>query len=218
MKKIKIFFFLATVIALGTGCKKSFLEDKRSFDKYDESIFQNEVLTGWYIDRMYYDFFSAYKSPIVSVVGLYNDTRTRSTEEIGGTVTDYINPQKMLQEATEADSYYGTALTGSVPNNPYTRIRTANFLLQKIAEKGQALSTTFKNQARGQAYFFRALQYFDLVRVYGGVPIVTDVENATNTDSTIQNPRATTSECFASIVKDFDSAAALLPLKWDGTN
>jgi starch-binding outer membrane protein, SusD/RagB family len=218
MKKIKIFSFLLFMIAVGIGCKKNFLEDKRSFDKYDESIFENEVLTGWYVDRMYNDFFSAYKSPIVSVVGLYNDTRTRSTEEIGGTVTDYINPQKTLQDAAQADAYYGTALTGSVQNNPYTRIRTANFLLEKIAENGQKLSTSFKNQVRGQAYFFRALQYFDLVRVYGGVPIVTQVENATNTDSTIQHPRATTSECFAFIAKDFDSAAALLPMKWDGAN
>ncbi|MBS1653439.1 MAG: RagB/SusD family nutrient uptake outer membrane protein [Bacteroidetes bacterium] len=218
MKQIKILSFLLIAVSLMMGCKKKFLEDIKSYDKYDESIFQNEILTGWYIDRTYYDYFSAYKSPIVSVVGLYNDTRTRSTEEIGGTITDYINPQKTLVDAVNGDTYYGAALVANPANVPYTRIRNDNFLLQKIDEKGQNLSADFKKKAKGQMYFLRGLQYFDLMRVYGGVPIVTDVENATATDPTIQHPRASTTEVVNQIISDFDSAAALLPATWDAGN
>lgn len=214
MKKIKIFGLLILAVFLAIGCKKKFLEEIKSFDKYDESIFENEVLTGWYVDRVYYDYFSAYKSPIQSVVGLYTDTRARSTEEIGGTITDYINPQKTLIDASQGDTYYGAGLSGSVVNNPYTRIRTVNFFLQKIDEKGQNLSADFKNKVRGQMFFLRALQYFDLVRVYGGVPIVTKVENASFDDPSIQHPRAKTSEVIAQITADLDSAAALLPMTW----
>lgn len=218
MKKIKIFGFLIIAVFLAISCKKKFLEDIKSYDKYDESIFENEVLTGWYVDRVYYDYFSAYKSPIQSVVGLYTDTRSRSTEEIGGTITDYINPQKTLINSTDADSYFGAGLSGSVVNNPYTRIRTANFLLEKIETKGQALSADFKKKVRGQMFFLRALQYFDLVRVYGGVPIVTKVENASYDDPAIQHPRAKTSEVIAQITADLDSAAALLPMTWGATD
>jgi len=63
-------------------------------------------------------------------------------------------------------------------------------------------------------FFLRALQYFDLVRVYGGVPIVTQVENASYNDPSIQHPRAKTSEVIAQITTDLDSAAALLPMTW----
>ncbi|MCF3109226.1 RagB/SusD family nutrient uptake outer membrane protein [Niabella sp. CC-SYL272] len=213
MKKI-IYGFLVMTAFLATGCKKDFLEDMKSYDKYDESIFGNEVLTGWYIDRLYYDYFSAYKSPVVSVVGLYNDTRTRSTEEMGGTVTDMINSQKTLTDASQADGYFGTALAANAGNTPYTRIRTANFLIQKIDEKGQSLSADFKNKARGQMLFLRGLQYFDLMRIYGGVPIVTTVENATASDPSIQHPRAKTSEVVDQIISDLDSAALLLPTAW----
>src|SRR5690348_4852702 len=179
MKKIKIFlcFFSLSAIAI-TSCKQDFLEKKKSYDKYDESIFGNEVETGWYIDKLYYDYFSADKSPIVSVVGLYNDTRTRMTEEIGGTVPDMINSQKTLIDANQADNYYGDPLSSGVKNNPYSRIRSCNFLLLKIDQKGEALSADFKKKARGQMFFLRALQYFDLMRVYGGVPIDTTVEDA----------------------------------------
>ncbi|MCD2423075.1 RagB/SusD family nutrient uptake outer membrane protein [Niabella pedocola] len=190
----------------------------KSYDKYDENIFANETLTGWYIDRLYYDFFSAYKSPVLSVVGLYNDTRTRSTEEMGGTVTDYTNPQKQLTDAAQADAYYGSQLGVNPANVPYTRIKNANFLLEKIGEKGQALSDDFKKKARGQMLFMRGLQYFELMRVYGGVPIVTTTENASALDSSIKHPRATTSELVTQIISDFDSAAALLPAAWGATD
>ena len=191
----------------------------KSYDKFDDRMFTNETQTGMYIDRLYYDFFSAYKSPIVSVVGSYTDTRTRSTEEIGGTVTDYINPQKTLIDATQADNYYGAALSSGITNNPYTRIRNINLLLAKADAVGVTSWTPqFVKSAKGQMYFLRALQYFDLVRVYGGVPIVTTVETASATDESIKHPRAKTSECIAQIVKDFDSAAALLPANWDAAN
>lgn len=218
MKKIRVFTFFIAAVMITSGCKQEFLEEMKSIDNYDESIFTNEVQTGWYIDRLYFDYFSAYKSPIVSVVGLYNDTRTRSTEEIGGTVTDLIHPQKTLVNANQADGYFGSALGANPSNQPYTRIRTANFLLEKIEEKGQTLSDEFKKKAQGQMYFLRGLQYFDLLRVYGGIPIVTKVENATADDPAIQHPRATTAEVVAQIISDFDAAAALLPATWPTTD
>lgn len=218
MKKIQIVYFLLLFAILVAGCKQDFLEEKKSFDKYNESIFSNEVQTGWYIDNIYYNYFSADKSPIVSVVGLYNDTRTRMTEEIGGTVPDMINSQKTLVDANQADNYYGDPLSSGVKNNPYSRIRSCNFLLLKIDQKGQALSADFKKKARGQMFFLRALQYFDLMRVYGGVPIDTTVEDASPYDESIKHPRASTSEVVTQIIKDFDSAAVLLPVNWDAAN
>lgn len=214
MKKIKTFCCIIIAISFMASCKKDFLEDIKSYDKYDEDIFTNETLTGWYVDRIYYDFFSAYRSPIVNIVGLYNDTRSRSTEEIGGTVTDYINPQKNLTDASQADAYFGAQLVVNPANVPYTRIRNANYLIQEIDEKGQALSDEFKNKAKGQMLFFRGLQYFDLMRVYGGVPIVTKVEAASALDSSIKHPRASTEQVVDQIISDFDSAAMLLPATW----
>jgi hypothetical protein len=219
MKKIKILCLFFFSVVLASSCRQKFLEDMKAYDKFDDRMFTNETQTGMYIDRLYYDFFSAYKSPIVSVVGSYTDTRTRSTEEIGGTITDYINPQKTLVDATQADAYYGQALSSGINNNPYTRIRNINTLLAKADEVGvSSWSAQFRKTTKGQGYFLRALQYFDLVRVYGGVPIVTTVETANATDESIKHPRAKTSECIAQIIKDLDSATALLPANWDGAN
>ncbi|MCH5687133.1 RagB/SusD family nutrient uptake outer membrane protein [Niabella sp. W65] len=218
--KNKILFLSAFIVLLTTGCSKKFLEEMKPYDKYgEEAVFESQTLTGAYIDRMYNFYFSAYRNPLQQVVGQYNDSRSRMTDEIGGTVSNYINPNINLQTAAQADNYIGTALaTSGAPNNPYTRIRFANFLIQKIDEYGKNITEDFKKTAKGQMYFFRALQYFDLVRVYGGVPIVTTVQNASLTDESIRIPRATSSECFAQIIKDLDEAASLLPMQWDAAN
>lgn len=212
----KILIFAAAALLTAVGCKKDFLEDMKSYDKYDDSIFENELQTGWYIDRLYNYYFVGYRNPQQQVVGLYKDDRSKMTEEIGGDVGKYINPTTTLQLASQADDYYGNSVTASVQNNPYTRIRFANFLIGRIDIAGDGLSEPFKQTAKGQMYLLRALQYFDLVRIYGGVPLVTTVQENSATDEAIRLPRATSSACFEQIVSDLDSAAALLPMRWGG--
>jgi hypothetical protein len=109
----------------------------KSYDKYDESLFTNEVLTGQYIDRLYNYYFAAYRSPVQAeaALGAYDDSKTKNTEEMGGTVSNWINPNRNLQLASDADGYYGAALTASVTNNPYTRIRFAIFCSKKWMER-----------------------------------------------------------------------------------
>ena len=223
--KNKILFLAGVIMVIAvaaTSCKKSFLEDMKSYDKYDESVFSNETQTGWYIDRMYNYYFAGYKSPTQTEasLGAWDDSKTKNTEEIGGTVGNWINPNKTLQLASDADAYYGAALPASITNNPYTRIRLANFLFEKMDAVGKTLSPSFRATAKGQMYYFRALEYFYLVRTYGGVPLVLTVQDASLTDESIRTPRATATECFTQILKDFDSAAALLPAVWasSGTN
>jgi starch-binding outer membrane protein, SusD/RagB family len=213
----KIFGSICLAAVLFTSCKQDFLEDMKSYDKFDENLFKSQAQTDWYIDRLYYDYFSAYKSPIVNLVGVYNDSRTKMTEEIGGTISNYIDPQKTLVNAVDADSYFGAPLSASLVNNPYTRIRNCNVLLEKIETIGKDLPLSYRKTSRGQMYFLRALQYFDLVRVYGGVPIITAVQDTKDASEAIQIPRAKSSEVFAQIVKDLDSAAALLPMVWSGS-
>jgi starch-binding outer membrane protein, SusD/RagB family len=206
---------LAVVI---TGCSDQFLQDKKNYDKYPESIFANEQQTGWYIDRLYADFFAGHKSPTQTVVGSWQDDKTKMTEEIGGTISDFINPNTNIQDAAKSSAYYGTPLGASVAANPYTRIRNCNLLIQMTDSLGKNLTVTFRNRAKGQMYFLRALQYFDLWRTYGGVPIVTTVQTASDVDETIKLPRATSSEMVTQIVKDLDMAASLLPNTNTGTD
>lgn len=215
--KLNIKPILTILIAamLGVSCSDNFLEEKRNYNQTDDSFYESQEQTGWYVNNLYYDFFSAYKSPIANTTGLYNDTNSRLTEEIGG-VYDLTNPQLTLVNSADGSGYYGKTLSDKTQNDPYNRIRDCNSFLDAIDVKGASLDETFRKECKGQVYYLRALQYFDLMRVYGGVPIVTSVENATTTDESIKLPRATVGEVVDQIVADLDMAASLLPGNWSG--
>lgn len=215
MKNKIVYLIIIIAFQISVGCSKKFLEDMKDYNQYGEDqSFSNETLAGWYIDRIYNYYFVSYNSPIKQVVGQYNDNRSRMTEEMGGTIINYTNPLLTLQTTSDADGYYGTT-SSSIANNPYTRIRFCNDIIEKMDEPiTQSLSDSFRLRAKGQMYFLRALQYFDLVRTYGGVPIVLTVQNSSTTDPTTQIPRSKSSECFTQIISDLDSAAIMLPMIW----
>ena len=95
----------------------------------------------------------------------------------------------------------------------YSRIRQTNIFLSHID------STTFdpawKQRMKGEAFFLRAYFYHNLMRMYGGVPLVTKVYGL-NEDYTVA--RNSFKETVDFIVANADSAAALLPLSYSGVN
>lgn len=214
MKTPLKYITLSLLLAAGaSSCSDDFLKDKKQYSFYDDTFYQTQERAQAYVDNQYYDFFNAYKSPTSSIVGSYTDANSRLTEELGGT-QDFINPNKTIINSQDANGYYGVKLATSINNTPYNRIRECNVFLEDIDVKGSNLDKTFRDQAKGQMYYMRAIQYFDLMRVYGGVPIVTTVQEASANDPSIQIPRAKVSEVVDQIIKDLDMAASLLPANW----
>lgn len=63
-----------------------------------------------------------------------------------------------------------------------------------------------QNNILGQAYFIRGLTYFNLVRIYGGVPLI----ESTVTTETLNQPRAPVEDVYDLIISDLNNAASLL--------
>ena len=106
---------------------------------------------------------------------------------------------------------FGTSLSAT---NNYGKIRVINMFLSDV--NGGTLPQFTKNKLRAQAQFFRAWRYFDLVRLYGGVPLVLTPLAAVGVEAKDLAflPRNTTAESFAQIVKDLDSTIASVPGRW----
>ncbi len=99
-------------------------------------------------------------------------------------------------------------------NRNYLGIRRANDFLMNvlpaIPEKVFKSQQTIDNLT-GQVYFLRAMFHFELVKRYGGVPIVTDIFDA---NSKTNIPRDNYDECINFIVSQCDLAASLLPASY----
>ncbi|WP_192085478.1 RagB/SusD family nutrient uptake outer membrane protein [Algoriphagus sp. Y33] len=89
----------------------------------------------------------------------------------------------------------------------YKGIRNANIFLENI-EMVPDIPQTEKEQMKAEAMVLRGLQYHELMKRYGAIPIVDKVLTAAGE---IMLPRNTYQECVDFIVQSCDAAAAVLP-------
>ncbi|UBM58618.1 RagB/SusD family nutrient uptake outer membrane protein [Marinilongibacter aquaticus] len=92
----------------------------------------------------------------------------------------------------------------------YISIQRANTVLHRLPNVVYADQST-KESRKGEMYFIRALNYFNLVRIYGDVPLVT--EETENPASFFGKGRNATSAVYEQIIADLKNAIVALPLK-----
>lgn len=91
----------------------------------------------------------------------------------------------------------------------YRLIHQANQVIENVPNAPESVSADLKTRVVGEAKFLRALAYFDLVVIWGGVPLMDTYAKAVGEDK----PRASVDEVYALIISDLQDAIASLPLK-----
>lgn len=89
----------------------------------------------------------------------------------------------------------------------YIVISQANSIILN-ADKINFINQSTRNQLLAQAYFFRAWSYFNLVRLWGDVPIITNFITSTN-DSQLYPKRSSKADVFELIKLDINRADEL---------
>ncbi len=211
----KLTIIAAALLAGVVSCKKDFLEEKRDLGGVNEETFKDSVLATAYVDYVYGLFQPPANAQALSWNLATNNIQfAQTTEEFPGETNwnkvwsgvSYINAHAL--------NYFGAPLTASVVNNTWTRIRETNIFLDNIDKYG--LPEDVRKRLKGQIYFWRAYQYFDMVRLYGGVPIILTAQDPIKAEEneSLKVPRSSTAETFAQIYADLDSAIAMLPGRW----
>lgn len=101
----------------------------------------------------------------------------------------------------------------------YRNIRSINYVLKSLGvsfANGQlefgtrvaSMTDEQRDQLAGEALFLRAYHYFNLVRLYGGVFLITD---PVDPESAKQVNRASVENCYALIIADLKAAEIRLP-------
>lgn len=95
----------------------------------------------------------------------------------------------------------------------YNAIAKANTVIARAPGVQSQITEERRAQIIGEAHFLRAYHYFTLVRLFGGVPILT--EPVTSTDpSQLRPARATEQEVYDQIIADLELAANALPYNY----
>ena len=205
MKLIKYIFTLlvgATALSL-TSCN-DFL-DRDPLGQFTEDDSPNALVGGkifnvYYLMRSY-DITAGIPAFMVHMV------RSEDSEK-GSDAGDGSN------EAAMWDDFEYTASNGPLSaywGQNYKIIYQCNEILDDIEKSGHKDDTeAIRN--RGEALFFRAWCYFNLVRAFGEVPLVT-IKVVEASDANV--PKTTAEKIYEQIDKDLTEAEECLPLRWD---
>lgn len=194
MKTLKYILLSCTMIAL-TGCDDFLVETpKTSIEKegvYNSLSSAKAALAGCYASMAGYNYTGFNYFHVLNV-----------TSGMGVSIkANDVNLTTMNILPTDVN------MTNAY-NGMYETIRVANDIIDGMVES-KITNEAEKNRITGEACFMRGLTYFNLVRMFGKVSLVT--KPVTNY-AEAQVPRTEVSKVYEQIISDLDAAYDMLPL------
>lgn len=196
MKKSTYIFGLAALLTAGTGCEK-FVE----YDPHEDF----QITAGDYLksaddyQKMVIGTYSPmqwlYANPVIG------DVASDNAVSGGENATDVLGLQQMDDYQVNANNVYLTEAWKSC----YEGINRANYLHEN---KGK-LDFTGKEALYGEIYFLRAYYYFELVRMFGDVPLF--IDRRLSASDSRQFQRSPKAEVYRQMELDLTEAIRVLP-------
>ena len=205
MKRIKYAFWslllAVPMLMMVTGCKK-FLDRKpltATLDDLHQGALESQSLGLYNTLRTYAGFSSLPWLDFNSIRD--DDAQKGSSTTDGAEINTEFETFQYTKDDWATDTYW---------NDHYYMINLAN----KELFYADSLKATDEASLRniGEACFFRAYSYFDLVKAYGDIPLI----NFYYTDAAQGiKPKSPAASIYALIDSDLSVASRYLPLNWD---
>jgi len=195
MKKMKkIVFCLLSLVVF--GCNDDFVNTKPLDQLGESTVWTDAALAEAFVSEIYAGFGNG---------GFDEQMNASLTDE-----TIFTHPGRNITTITESRSNPADPgwINGTLSwGNMFLRIRACNLALSNL-EAPKFTNPALVDRMKGEVKFLRAYYYHQLIRYFGGVPIID--KPFTLNDSDFLSPRNTWEECVNFIVKNCDEAAALL--------
>ncbi|MEO5648507.1 MAG: RagB/SusD family nutrient uptake outer membrane protein, partial [Ginsengibacter sp.] len=193
------------------SCNKDFLETKPLGEVSQIDVWSDPTLTETFVNGIY----SRLETPLKKYSrSIYIDESQRRSNQA---TLDFNNS---LLTPDIIPSWTGNNADAFMLWKPlFASIRSCNLFLENIKKVPEDNSKidgkTLKERLTGEVHFLRAWFYFNLTNLYGGVPLIKNVYQLTDSFAV---PRNTYADCIKFIVDECDSASNLLPLTNTGNN
>ena len=205
---IKYIAILAVVAGFSlTSCEK-FLDQAPAGEETSEYIFEDYLRSIRYMDLLYY-----YLPP------LWEGGRGFGTYgfiETGTDMARYNSSYGTANQSINIGNWRASVASAEIERweDLYAQIRRAFMFLDnidKFQNEPQFEGVSRKVSMRGEVHFMIGFYYFELLKRYGGVPLVKEVLTL---DSDFRIPRASYEEVKDYILENLDLAYDLVPDEW----
>jgi starch-binding outer membrane protein, SusD/RagB family len=202
----KLIIICTAALLTGSSCKKDFLD----LAPISQQNGNNFYRTGEDMKNALASVYGAlqYSGLYYSSMHIIGDLRSDNTE-----ITN-PNAGADMQAVDMFTNIAVTSISSTTWNGHYQGIQSANIVIGKIDAVN--MDATLKARYKAEAYFLRALMYFNLVRIYGDVPLVIDIIN--NPQDGYKYGRETTAKVYEQIITDLKAAEQSLPFEYTGAD
>jgi starch-binding outer membrane protein, SusD/RagB family len=198
MKTIKYIFLITSLATAVASCKK-FLDVQPKDAISDELTIVDKASAQTALRGVYRGL----------AADSYYGNSFQSIGYLSGDNIQWTGSQSIVQQFIEHKVKADNATVATVWSGIYSTINRANHVIAKVPTVTDATFTEAeKNQLTGEAYFIRALAYFDLARTWGGVQIVLNPTLSSSDKTGIK--RSSTEETYAQVLADLTKAESLL--------
>lgn len=202
MKNYKILIFVF-ILGLGTSCEPDFLNPVPTAAISGENFPSSEEELELVLNGVY--------DEVKGVNGLeFTNTSLNHGIQREFYITEMLSDNTRSKsgegEASQSDFYTIVSTNGFVFDyyrSFYSVIFRANLTLENLD-----FAVSNRAQIEAEARFLRAYSYFNLVRLFGDIPLVLQTINAQDTD--IQFTRVATAQVYEAIIEDFEFAISNL--------
>ena len=207
MKKILLLLISVMIFTLFYSCEDmmgDYLDKAPGVDVTVDTIFSSKVQAETFMTSLYrYGIHSILPRNEFTYTGGNYGLSSESTDESEATnawvsQTNWNNATVTSDNITDLDSRFYIR---------FKAIRYANILMEKIGDVPD-VDESYVTQVIGEAKFIRALNYFEMLKRYGGVPLV-DKKFELTDDFNV--PRSSIQEVVDFILADCNDAISSLP-------
>ncbi len=198
LNKFKILPVLAALLLSATGCDSFLTENVRGTENLD-TYFKTAEEVNSYVGGCYFEiakgggWWQVYNTWLMSDMTTDDLWDGNTTQDDGYQLTTHFLPNGQTQGILQ--NFWGARYQG---------INTCNVAIARIP--GAGMDETVKAQRMAEVRFLRAFFYFDLVRNFGGVPLV--LEPGANVRG---QGRASLEDCYKFIEDELTAVAEVLP-------
>ncbi len=189
-----LYFFVAVITGFTvSSCHDLDLEPKGIFD--EGTLFNSDYGVRTYLGAIYNEL------PIEDF-NYYHNRGYASANDIG----NYWEGQKNSPAVLGAEAAGRRDGDGTPEYWPYERIRRINNFIEAIPGYTEYHSEGQINEYLGEAHFLRAFYYFGMVKRYGGVPLIKEVQDPAAPLEELWVPRSTEYDSWKFIYEDLKFA------------
>ena len=202
---MKRFLYLTIICISSYSC--NFLEITPTNMLSEEAVKNDPVLVNAYLTQVYRNI--RWQSGNRAANGNYGGDNTERNMALLGVVGGELNVYAAWQDPFQAAIHIMNE-SGAHPSLdywPYDNIRSTNEIIEILKEA--TFDPNLIKQKTAEARWLRAFMYFELVKRYGGVPLITTPQSVSDEELSI--PRNTEKEIYDFIASEMDEIVNILP-------